>query len=503
MLIKPKNNKIKKRIEPSVMVIFGFTGDLSKRKLIPALYHLHKHGLLDTVSAIFGVANTKLSAKELREHISAAVFSCCGQDMDRETLKVFYKKIKYVQGNFKKPQDMQCLARRLSAFEKKAGVCNTRLFYLAVPPSLHEGLASSLQACGFLEGCRGSGRVLRVVVEKPFGRDLASAKRLNDRLLKYFTEDEIYRIDHYLGKETVQNLLITRFADSFFEPVWNHKYIDHIQITVAEELGVEQRGKFYEETGALRDVVQNHMLQVLALTAMEPPLKNEATAIQNQKVKILGALRRLNKKEVTNSVVRAQYKGSHLKGKRLVGYTQELDVSQDSQTETFVALKLFIDNRRWQGVPFYLRTGKRLAKKVSEVSIQFKKPECSLFKGVQANVLNFQLQPNENISLSFMTKKPGFDQKLAKVKMDMGYQQTFDQELPEAYERLLLDWIQGDKTLFVRSDGLYEAWDFTTKILNTWSKEKDPISTYKAGSWGPKEAKELIERDGRKWRLGC
>ena len=421
--------------------------------------------------------------------------------------ETFAQGLFYCQSHFDELDGYVRLKELLERLDRERGTQSNRIFYLATPPSYYVAIGQLLSESGNARRGASSGESgwTRLIVEKPFGHDLASARELNARLNTGFSEHQIYRIDHYLGKETVQNIMVLRFGNGIFEPIWNRRYIDNVQITVAETVGVEGRGEYYEEAGALRDMVQNHMMQLLTLTAMEPPVTFGADSVRDEKVKVLRAVPPLQDTEIGVDTVRGQY-GPGLMGAEIVrGYCEEPEVARDSQTATYVALKLQIENWRWAGVPFYLRTGKRLTKRVTEIAIQFKRPPYLLFHGagadqIQPNVLSLRIQPNEGISLRFIAKVPGQEMQLRSVNMDFLYGSSFGVEPPEAYERLLLDAMLGDATLFTRVDETELAWQLVDTINSAWEKTHPPIAQYEPGTWGPKEADALIERDGRTWR---
>jgi glucose-6-phosphate 1-dehydrogenase len=409
-----------------------------------------------------------------------------------------------LQSDFHESEGYEKLNDLLNRLDQERGTGGNRLFYLSTPPSQYAEIIQHLGAAGLNRNRKGW---TRIIIEKPFGHDLATARELNRQVGKVFREEQIYRIDHYLGKETVQNILVFRLANGIFEPVWNRRYVDHVQITVAENLGLEGRGGYYEESGAIRDMIQNHMLQLLTLVAMEPPIAFDANSVRDEKVKVLHALQPLTGRDVLTNTVRAQYGSGWVSGHQVPGYLQEKGVAPTSATETYVALKTFVDNWRWAGVPFYLRTGKHLPKRVTELAIQFKQPPLILFKNseaqgqVEPNVLTLRIQPDEGISLKFGAKVPGTDMQIRSVNMDFFYGSSFVREQPEAYERLLLDAMHGDSTLFTRRDEVEAAWTFVQGILDEWkTAPRDTITTYESGSWGPQTSDEFIWRDGRRWR---
>lgn len=488
--------------QPCSIVIFGATGDLTNRKLIPALYNLAADGELPPAVAIVGFARRDKSDDQFRSDLEKTTRKFSRQAVREEIWKTFAQSIFYHQSEFGDEAGYKTLAKRLDKIDKDYGTRGNRLFYFAAAPDQFEPILKHLKAAGLNETCKGSWA--RVIVEKPFGTDLASARELNRIIRNSFTEEQTYRIDHFLGKETAQNILVLRFANAIFAPLWNTHYIEHVQITAAETLGVETRGSFYERAGALRDMVQNHLLQLLCLVAMEPPTDLGADSIRDEKVKVVRSLRRLSATEIAASVVRGQYIEGAIYGKPVVGYRQEQNVQLDSQTETFVALRLFIDNWRWADVPIYMRVGKRLPKSATEISVHFKKAPAVLFNKdlSDRNVLVIRIQPDEGLSLRIHAKVPGTSFRIEPVKMDFHYGTSFGRPSPEAYERLLLDAMSGDATLFARRDEVEEAWAFIDPIEEAWHAKKDApgLFFYPAGSWGPEEADDLLARDGRAWR---
>jgi len=490
------------QLEPTIIIIFGGAGDLAKRKLIPALYNLLLDNLLPQRYAIVGIGRRKMDDERFRAHLKDGMdqFSRRGQ-VDEALWQDFAAQLSYVSEDVSSPESGAALNQRLIELDTAWGVRANRIFYLAIPPYMMEPSAAMLQRVGVCRDCKRD----RLVVEKPFGRDLASARTLNHLLSGMFVESQIYRIDHFLGKETVQNIFAFRFANSLFEPIWNRRYVDHVQITVAETVGVENRANFFEQSGTLRDMVQNHMLQVLCLVAMEPPISFDADEVRNKKVDVLRAIRPINADNVHQSVVRGQYGKGFVDGKAVPGYQEETDVSPASSTETYVALKLFIDNWRWQGVPFYLRTGKRLPAKVSEVSIIFRSPPHQLFPSAavdnwQPNRIVIRIQPEEGIGTRIQVKQPGTRLLLGEADMQFRYREAFKAAAPEAYETLLLDVIRGDATLFMRADQVECAWNVVSPILTAWeSVPPSDFPDYAAGSWGPEAADRMIARNGHSW----
>ena len=488
--------------QPCSIVIFGATGDLTHRKLIPALYNLAADGELPPAVAVIGFARREKTDDAFRKEMEEAVRKFSRQTVRDEIWKTFGQSLFYHQGEFHDEAPYKVLAERLDKIDKERGTRGNRLFYFAVAPEQFEPILKHLKTAGL--NCAKEGNWARVIIEKPFGTDLPSARELNRVVSHSFSEEQTYRIDHFLGKETAQNILVLRFANAIFEPLWNTRYIDHVQITAAETLGVEGRAGYYETAGALRDMVQNHLLQLLCLTAMEAPSDLNADSIRDEKVKVVRCLRKLSAQNVGIDVVRAQYAEGAINGKPVPAYRKEEKVNPNSTTDTFVALKLNIDNWRWWDVPIYMRVGKRLPKSATEISVHFKKAPMVLFNKEtnEGNVLVIRIQPDEGISLRMEAKMPGTSFRIEPVKMDFHYGTSFGKASPEAYERLLLDAMSGDATLFARRDEVEEAWAFIDIIENAWSQKKDapPLCFYPAGSWGPEEADELLARDGRAWR---
>jgi glucose-6-phosphate 1-dehydrogenase len=493
--------------QPCTLVIFGGGGDLSRRKLLPAVYNQALDGELPANFAVLGFAMEAMDDVSYREFAKVGVEKFSRQALDAHHWPDFERCLHYQQGSFTNPEAYQQLKKRLEEIETTFGIPGNRVFYLAIPPALIETCVTQLNAAGLVMPLDGKSPFSRIIVEKPIGRDLESARQVNATLCANFDEQQIYRIDHYLGKETVQNILAMRFGNVIFEPLWNARYIDHVQITVAEEEGVGTRAGYYDRAGALRDMVQNHILQLLTLIAMEPPWSMNADIMRDHRQNVLSCLRPITAENFDQHVVRAQYGPGYYHGEDVPGYRRENGVSQDSTTETYVALKVFIDNWRWAGVPFYIRTGKRMPKRASEIAIQFKSVPPILFNAnhdqpLEPNVLALSIQPNEGLSLRIATKLPGARLKIFPVKMDFRYGSTFGEQSPEAYERLLLDVMAGDASLFMRRDMVESSWHWIDDILNIWaSKRTRWLPEYSAGTWGPLEADRLIENDNRKWRL--
>ncbi|MFN2540974.1 MAG: glucose-6-phosphate dehydrogenase [Chthoniobacterales bacterium] len=490
--------------QPCSIVIFGATGDLAHRKLIPALYNPAADGELPPATTIVGFARRKKTDDEFRSELEKATRDFSRQTVRDEIWKTFAGSIFYHESEFENLAGYKSLAERLDKIDKERGTRGNRLFYFAAAPDQFEPILKNLKAAELNKTCAGSWA--RVIVEKPFGHDLASALELNRLVRHSFSEEQTYRIDHFLGKETAQNILVLRFANAIFGPLWNRHYVDHIQITAAETLGVEGRAGYYEDAGALRDMVQNHLLQLLCLVAMEPPTGLRADSIRDEKVKVVRSIRRYSAENIAANVVRGQYAAGAINGKPVPAYRQEEKVKADSSTDTFVALRLFIDNWRWSGVPVYMRVGKRLPKSATEISIHFKHAPPVLFNkettAIGQNVLVIRIQPDEGISLRIQAKIPGTSLRIQPVKMDFHYGTSFGKASPEAYERLLLDAMSGDATLFARHDEVEEAWSFIDIIEKAWSAKNDApeLFFYPAGSWGPEQADDLLARDGRTWR---
>jgi glucose-6-phosphate 1-dehydrogenase len=487
------------------MVIFGASGDLTKRKLVPALCNLAQEGLLTEQFAIVGFAFDQLNTDSFRDQLSREINQFTARPLDAKTWQWFLERIYYVQGDFGDPAAFQQLKNQITAAEQKHNTGGNRFYYLAVAPKFFSLIVRKLGEAGLTQ--EENTRWTRVIVEKPFGHDVESAIQLNKELKEILGEKQIYRIDHYLGKETVQNVMVFRFANSIIEPLWNRTYINHVQITAAETVGVEHRGAFYETAGALRDMVPNHLFQLLTLTAMEPPISFEADAVRDKQAEILHAIQAPTPEEVLQNMVRGQYAAGEIDGVRVPPYRSEPHVAPDSNTETFVALKLKIDNWRWADVPFYLRTGKRMAKRVTEIAIQFRRAPFMMFrrtkiKDPRTNRLVIHIQPGEGISLRFGAKVPGSVMKLGLVNMDFDYARDFGTSHSTGYERLLYDCMMGDATLFQRADMVEAGWSVIQPVLDVWKAlPARGFPNYAAGSWGPQEADELMQRDARAWRV--
>jgi glucose-6-phosphate 1-dehydrogenase len=498
------------KTENHILVIFGASGDLTMRKLIPAIYELSKQNLLPKRFAVLGVGRTKLADEEFRVKMEDSLKEFVPSfESKSERAQSFIKALHYVAINTSDLSDYQILKLRIEQLADSLKIPCNIIYYLATPPSLYETIPHHLAESGLnTPDCTDGWK--RLIIEKPFGTDLNSAKALNQNLLKYFGEQQIYRIDHYLGKETVQNVLVTRFSNGIFEPLWNRNYIHRVEISSAENIGVENRGGYYDHSGALRDMVQNHLLQLAALIAMEPPTVINSTAIRNETMKVFQSLRPLSTDDVLKHVIRGQYTTSAIRGEKVRGYREESGVDPDSRTETFVAMKFFIDNWRWAGIPFYIRTGKRLPTRVTEVVIHFRQTPHHLFQSMKFlsnthNQLVIRIQPDEGILLKFGMKVPGAGFEVQNVNMDFHYNSLKDVHLPSAYERLLLDCMQGDSTLYSRGDAVEAAWEFVQPILNTWQNNpKASLYGYPAGTWGPDEVVEgLLEEPGISWRYPC
>ncbi len=488
--------------EPCTVVLFGASGDLAKRKVIPAMYDLAIHSALGPRYVIAGFARTPMSEDAFRKTLGDAAKSISEVGpIDPQQWDAFASNLYYSPGDYANSEAYTQLAKRLSELESSKNIGGNRLFYLSTPPEVYPDIVEQLGRAGLARPSAPNSWV-HIIIEKPFGRDLASAKALNQIVLRVFDERQVYRIDHYLGKDTVQNLLVLRFGNGIFEPLWNRNYVDHVQITASETLGVERRGGFYETAGALRDMIQSHVLQLTSLVAVEPPASFDATSVRNEKLKVLQSIRPFDLEMVAQSVVRGQYAPGRLGEKPVPGYREEPNVNQASKTETFVAGKLLIDNWRWAGVPFYLRTGKRLAKRSTEIMIQFRRAPHIVFreKEIEPNRLILNIQPDEGISVSFGAKRPGTEMSIGNVTMNFCYREAFGEGTRSAYATLLNDCVRGDATLFDRGDSVEAAWSLVDPILDVWSAAKSAaVPQYPAGSWGPRESDVLLERDGRQW----
>ena len=482
---QPVINKIKK--QPTAIIIVGATGDLARKRIFPALFKLFKTNLLPKYFKIIATARTPHLDNDFRQIVKEML-----EVKDQEDWQNFAPKITYISADFDQGKNLERLGQKLDHFEKEAEGCLLRIYYLSVSPTILENAFENLGKNKLHLGCTIHHEKPRIIVEKPYGTDLKSAQSLGQKLLQYFGEDQIFRIDHYLGKETVQNIFAFRFGNDIFEPIWNKDHIDHVQITTAEGIGVEKRGEFYDKTGALRDITQNHLLQLLALTAMDEPEKFATEAIRVQKLAILSNIKKITTDEIVNTTIRGQYEG----------FLQEEKIAPASQTETYAMVKLFIENSRWQGVPFYLRTGKKLTGKVTSIIIQFKESGHKLYENLQNTIPNhitIQIQPNEGIGIRLAAKKPGLTTSLDPVDMEFCYKTSFDTPQPDAYERLLLDVILCDQSLFISQEEVGASWKIIDPVRKVWDTNHPRLSVYKPGSWGPKEAEDLIKREGRQW----
>lgn len=497
----------KKPINNLALVIFGASGDLTYRKLIPAVFDLYKQNMLPPGFAVLGVSRTEFTDETFREKMMEGIQNFSSEkNSDEAGIKSFLTKVHYLPIDTTKDSDYQKLKEKLNSLDKDENTDGNYIFYLSTPPQMYSVIPQFLADNGL--NVEKEGNFRRIIIEKPFGTDLKSAIELNAELSKNYDEEQIYRIDHYLGKETVQNLLVTRFANGIYEPLWNRNYIHHVEITAAESLGIENRGRYYDHSGALRDMIQNHLLQVLALIAMEPPMAINSMSIRNEKLKVFQALRPLSSEDVFKNVVRGQYTAANIRGKYIKGYREEKDVDPDSRTETYVALKLFIDNWRWYDVPFYIRTGKNLPTRATEAVIHFKPAPQNLFGtnnlGNDDNQLVIRIQPDEGLLLKTNMKVPGGGYEVKNVNMEFHYSELTDIYLPDAYERLLLDCMNGDSTLYIRGDALEATWKFVQPLLDFWHSNPDaPLYGYPAGTWGPDVADNLIEGKNMTWRYPC
>lgn len=489
---------------PNGLVVFGASGDLVRRKLLVSLFRLFQHGLLSEHFYLLGTARTKLSDEQFRQVAQQAIGER-SPGVSSKALETFANRLYYTTGEYGDIALYARIAPRIAELNQKHNIDGSMIYYLSVPPFLYgtiiEQLGMAALSCPMKPGSKPD---IKLVVEKPFGRDLQSSLELSEKIHQCFDESQVYRIDHYLGKETVQNILMFRFANAIFEPIWSRNYIDHVQITIAETVGIEHRASYYDKSGALRDMFQNHMLQMLTLAAMEPPTSFEANSIRDEKVKLLRSVRPFKPEELDKTVVRGQYTDGSVNGEKVPGYLAEPDVSSDSKTETFVAAKLFIDNWRWKDVPFYLRTGKRLAAKDTEIAITFKTVPHSMFSSIgldemPPNVLILRIQPREGIVLNFQAKRPGSKTCISTLTMNFSYEELFGTEAPEAYERLLLDCMLGDQTLFTRQDAIEQSWRLMVPIMESWEKNSSDLHIYPAGAESFPAADKLIESHGRKW----
>jgi glucose-6-phosphate 1-dehydrogenase len=488
--------------DPCAVVIFGASGDLAKRKVIPALFDLANHSALGPRYAVLGFARTAMNDESFRSSVgeAAKTISEVGP-VNPDQWDAFASNLFYSSGDYGDQNAYAQLAKRLAALEAQKKLGGNRLLYLSTPPEVYPDIVEQLGRAGLARPAS-PGSWVRIIIEKPFGRDLETAKELNLIVLNVFEEKQVYRIDHYLGKDTVQNLLVLRFGNGIFEPLWNRNYVDHVQITAAETLGVERRGGFYETAGALRDMIQSHVLQLTSLVAVEPPASFDATAVRNEKLKVLQSIRPFDLEMVAQSVVRGQYAPGKVGDLAVAGYREEPNVNPKSRTETFVAARLLIDNWRWAGVPFYLRTGKRLAKRTTEIMIQFKCAPHIVFRkrDVEPNRLVLNIQPDEGISVSFGAKRPGTDMRIGNVTMNFSYREGFGEGTRSAYATLVNDCLRGDPTLFDRGDSVEAAWSLVDPILDVWKAAKSAaVPQYASGSWGPRESEVLLERDSRQW----
>ena len=496
-----------KKADNQALVIFGASGDLTYRKLIPAVFDLYINDSLPDGYAVLGVSRTQFTDEEFRDKMKEGIQKFSNiKHVDSKKMDDFLSMVYYISIDTKKSEDYALVKAKIKELNAKYDLHNNYIFYLSTPPQLYPIIPKYLYGQGLTLQHKG---FRRIIIEKPFGRDLVSAQELNRQLIDFFEESQIYRIDHYLGKETVQNLMVTRFSNGIFEPLWNRNYIQHVEITAAESIGVEGRGGYYESAGVLRDMIQNHLLQVTSLVAMEPPAKINSDEIRHEKLKVFRSLRPLNEHDLRHNIIRGQYTESHVKGKLLTGYRDEEGVDKNSRTETYFAMKFYIDNWRWSGVPFYIRSGKRLPTRVSEIVIHFKPSPAQLFKSVDGaiesgNQLILRIQPDEGILLKTGLKVPGKGYEVKSVNVDFHYSDLGDHYLPDAYERLILDCMMGDNTLFMSGEGAELTWRFMQPIIDYWEKTLEaPLYGYPSGSWGPDTADDIIEGAAKTWRYPC
>ena len=499
----------RRKISPTILVIFGATGDLAHRKLFPGLYDLFLTKMLPAKFVILGASRTKYDDNGFRDKVGESLKKYSKGAVDEKICQEFLKNIYYQPTDAMVAEDYELLAGRLSSVKKEYSAEFNHLYYLATSPRFFGEIASRLDGAKLVQKDGNSPLSTSLIVEKPFGHDLPSARKLNSVLRKHFSERQIFRIDHYLGKETVQNILVFRFSNGIFEPLWNHKYIDHIQISVCESIGVGNRAPYFDKAGIVRDIVQNHILQMLSLICIEPPISlSDADSIRDEKVKVLRCIKRLRREDIAHATVRGQYQSGYIAGEKVAGYLDERGIAKSSTTDTFAALRVEIDNWRWAGVPIYIRAGKRLPRKVTDITLSFRRAPDSLFRGspigeLEDNLLTIRVQPNEGISLKVNSKPPGQHLQVRPVVMDFLYGESFGAPSSDAYERLLLDAMRGDATLFTRDDEIEQAWDLLAPVLEEWEKADSaiPVASYEAGEWGPTEASELLRRDGREWKM--
>lgn len=491
---------------PTILIIFGASGDLTKRKLIPAIYNLAYDNLLPNHFHLIGFGRSSMEDEAFRKYSSEYIVEHSRRELNEDIWSRVEPHTVFHSGNYDDLDAYLSLKKKIDDIKEETKQDYQLLFYLSTPPAVIKSILENLGASGLSASGRGTSMCSKIIIEKPFGHDLKSAQDLNQILRQQFQEEQVFRIDHYLGKETVQDLLVQRFANSIFEPIWNLKYVSHVEITVAESLGVESRGGYYDSSGALRDMIQNHLMQILALVAMEPPISTRPEDIRNEKVKVLQAIQPINFEGEKPDVIRARYSEGLIEGEAAKGYVEEEGIGDASTTETYAALRLYINNWRWQGIPFYIRSGKRMARRVSEVAIHFRPPPSSLFKDenttdLSHNSLVMQLQPDEGTTLMLNSKIPGLETRIQPVKMHFKYATTFGSNTPEAYERLILDSIVGDSTLFIRGDEAEASWQLITPILEHWKSEGGgSLCEYEAGSWGPESSDELLGQNGHAWR---